>query len=594
MPQALIKVNAVVGSDTDLPINVLVSLDNQNTGGELTYRWAMLDEPPGPTDALSSLVIQSPTFTPKKEGTYLLELVVNEFLPTEARDRVVCSVLQVKTGLRVPAAGEDTEADATDGWAVSADEFLRTVDVLRADPGVFIAKVTGAPVPSLSRGNVVWFSGSEVLKAGLPGEERIAQVRRVGATLADQQYDNLGIIEGSPHGGVAWDDGDFVFVRRSGIALALPTIGVPVVGQPMYVGDGSVLEPAPGTYWRRAGLCLAFGGGVFDLSCDSLTNEEAQNFAVIRTTVGADQNNYQPTDWRTASTAVIEPTGADRSITGALGIDGLAAHGVWRKTIINGSTTRILTLVHQSGLSLLANRFICPAGADFMLAQRGSVDIEYDRAALAWQVVAAHLASGVVFGNPVSVGTANAPGASANAARADHVHDHGAQPLGTGNGHAVATGAVAGFASAADKTKLDRLSVVKEMWFPQDALANFSTTQRTKTFAASGTGRFMFATPADFGSLVSIDAIMMPVATNAAANIDLTSEYGALGASAIGITQTDNASTYALVANQLKAISLATVFGSLAANQQCGVLISHTTIGGSSEYYGIRLRYNVP
>lgn len=56
---------------------------------------------------------------------------------------------------------------------------------------------------------------------------------------------------------------------------------------------------------------------------------------------------------------------------------------------------------------------------------------------------------------PVDVGTGNAEGTSTSFARADHVHDHANQPGGTL--HAVATGALAGFMSAADKTKLDAL-----------------------------------------------------------------------------------------------------------------------------------------
>lgn len=53
---------------------------------------------------------------------------------------------------------------------------------------------------------------------------------------------------------------------------------------------------------------------------------------------------------------------------------------------------------------------------------------------------------------PVDLGTASV-GTSGNAARADHVHSHGAQ--GGGSLHSVATTASAGFMSASDKAKLD-------------------------------------------------------------------------------------------------------------------------------------------
>jgi hypothetical protein len=58
---------------------------------------------------------------------------------------------------------------------------------------------------------------------------------------------------------------------------------------------------------------------------------------------------------------------------------------------------------------------------------------------------------------PVAIGTSNSAGTSTSLARADHVHDHGNQAGGTL--HAVATGSTPGFMAAADKTKLDLLSI---------------------------------------------------------------------------------------------------------------------------------------
>ena len=59
----------------------------------------------------------------------------------------------------------------------------------------------------------------------------------------------------------------------------------------------------------------------------------------------------------------------------------------------------------------------------------------------------------IVTGVPVSVAAANAEGTATTLARSDHAHDHGS--LLGGTLHAVATGALAGFMSTADKTKLD-------------------------------------------------------------------------------------------------------------------------------------------
>lgn len=68
----------------------------------------------------------------------------------------------------------------------------------------------------------------------------------------------------------------------------------------------------------------------------------------------------------------------------------------------------------------------------------------------------ATLGGDAAFGTPVSVGSANAPGTAQTHSRSDHVHAHGNRP--GGSEHALVTTSVAGFMSAADKTKLDGLA----------------------------------------------------------------------------------------------------------------------------------------
>jgi phage-related tail fiber protein len=62
----------------------------------------------------------------------------------------------------------------------------------------------------------------------------------------------------------------------------------------------------------------------------------------------------------------------------------------------------------------------------------------------------------VAGGTPVAIGIANSGGAATTFTRSDHVHDHGAQTSGTL--HAVATTAIAGFMSAADKVNFDSIT----------------------------------------------------------------------------------------------------------------------------------------
>ena len=61
------------------------------------------------------------------------------------------------------------------------------------------------------------------------------------------------------------------------------------------------------------------------------------------------------------------------------------------------------------------------------------------------------------YGSPVTIGSTNSPGVADTGARSDHVHAHGDQ--GGGSLHATATTSVSGFMSAADKIKLDGLSL---------------------------------------------------------------------------------------------------------------------------------------
>jgi hypothetical protein len=81
---------------------------------------------------------------------------------------------------------------------------------------------------------------------------------------------------------------------------------------------------------------------------------------------------------------------------------------------------------------------------------------------------------------PVAIGTANAAGSASTFVRSDHVHAHGAQTDGTL--HAVATTSVAGFLSAADKTKLDGIATGAA------ALASTAPADITKAAAVIGVG----------------------------------------------------------------------------------------------------------
>lgn len=257
MTQALITVNAVAGSNTDLPINTLVQLNNTGNGGETTYAWSILDQPPGTADVLSSSTVLNPTFTPKKEGSYLVQVVVNASLADEQTNRVVCAVRQLKTRLRVPAAGEVAEADASDGWAASANISARLLDTMRADPGLMVAKTNyaGAAV-----NDVVYFSGLVTLKPTLPDQEIIPLVEKADASPpipADFATTAMGMVHSTVDGG-AFVTGSLVYVRLYGLVTGLLLTPSPAPAIPVYLSTtaGALSTTASG---RKLGNIILSG-----------------------------------------------------------------------------------------------------------------------------------------------------------------------------------------------------------------------------------------------------------------------------------------------------------------------------------------------
>lgn len=254
MPQAVITINASPGSDADLPINTLVQLNNQNSGGELTYLWSIEDQPVGPADALSNVAIQNPTFTPTKEGTYLIKLIVNSALPTEQMDTVIAAVLQFKSGQRVPAAGETTEASTTDGWALAVNSFLQKLDGLLGDDGMLVASNQSGG--ALAAGTVVRFSSVVTIKAGLPGEETVPGCQVALATTPSHLTGTLGVVVSDIAGASPVGSGQLMKVRVTGKFSGVTGGPVAAVGDSVYVSDTGTISVTPGTNSKVIGAAL--------------------------------------------------------------------------------------------------------------------------------------------------------------------------------------------------------------------------------------------------------------------------------------------------------------------------------------------------
>lgn len=267
MTQARIEINGVPGSDDALPINTLVQLSNMDTGGEASYAWSILDQPPGLADSLSATNIENPTLTPKKEGTYLVQLIVNFGLPDEKIDKAVVGIRQLKTLERIPAAGETVEVDLADGWASAMNSLLRRIDALLSDPGSLVGENTSGGV--LAHGDVVRVTSGAVIKAGLPGQETVPGFTKALASSLDNMDELLCVVEGDVAGNLGVSAGELAKVRYIGRIATVP-LGSGAVGDPVYVGDTATLSVSPGSYRRQVGSIMSVSGGNRDVWFDGV------------------------------------------------------------------------------------------------------------------------------------------------------------------------------------------------------------------------------------------------------------------------------------------------------------------------------------
>ncbi len=264
-PQALITINAISGSNTDLPIGVSVQLNNVNAGGEISYLWTMVSQPAGPPDVLSATTIQNPTFLPSKEGTYLISLVVNQSTMTEATDEVVAAIRFLKSRERAPGAGEEIEVGVA-GWATAQNALNARVDSLVGDPGVLV----GIAQSGMVRGNVMCVASVGTIKTGLPGEEELptfTPVQAASTSDIDTLDNTLFVLEGGVDGNPSPAGGDLIRCRFAGLFTG--NAGPGSINNLAYLGNGSGIlgDGTTGNFPRLMGRVLT-NGDPHDLMID--------------------------------------------------------------------------------------------------------------------------------------------------------------------------------------------------------------------------------------------------------------------------------------------------------------------------------------
>lgn len=323
--QALIEINGTAGSNTDLPLDVLVNLTNAGAGGETTWEWTLLSQPEGTQDSFvdsGTLVsaLAAPQFTPTKEGSYLIRLIVNKGLVDEKTDTVIGAVLELQTGNRIPAALETTEVDNTYGWSYSAvNDILQRVTRL-TDAGTFVC-IAGE---NLAPGDVVHMTEMTTIAAGLPGERKLPTVMKASAATLLEVDGPLGVMVGQKSGDyLSVTTGEFCRVMTMGglsqISLAG---GTGVAGDPIYVDNAGALSLTPGTYIRQvADVAKVYPGPFYDVSVAAVAN------SIPRGNASGDLSGYYPdptvakVNGTTVTTAGGGAGGAVLRMTGAATAD---------------------------------------------------------------------------------------------------------------------------------------------------------------------------------------------------------------------------------------------------------------------------------
>lgn len=258
MARSRIQVNGGFTSSIVVPIGVLVLLSNDDEGGELAYSWSIIDQPEGTADALSNPLIENPTFTPKKEGTYLLRLVVNIGTGTEAVDLCIVYVADARTGERVPAAAETVEDSTTRGWAQALNRIIdRTLRA--AIEGALVAAQTPG---GLAAGRLVNLSGIATINGSMTFPKEVPVITAaVGGTIASLRGMLAVVIDGVTPGDLG--AGKLILGRTAGLApLSVVEAGA-VVGQPVYVSNAGFPSLVAGTSTRQIGRVVSTTGTEF-------------------------------------------------------------------------------------------------------------------------------------------------------------------------------------------------------------------------------------------------------------------------------------------------------------------------------------------
>jgi len=116
---------------------------------------------------------------------------------------------------------------------------------------------------------------------------------------------------------------------------------------------------------------------------------------------------------------------------------------------------------------------------------------------------------------------------------------------------------------------------------------------RYNTYTANNAidGNFDISIPGDFNSLVSCDLVLIPEATDATADIDIYSDYAAVGEGYQDNQESETTNTYSTTTDQMFALDLTPVMSGVAAGDCVGILLQPQDAGDDLYCLGIELVY---
>jgi len=131
---------------------------------------------------------------------------------------------------------------------------------------------------------------------------------------------------------------------------------------------------------------------------------------------------------------------------------------------------------------------------------------------------------------------------------------------------------------------------IKELFFGAEYNAGHGDF-RVRQISSTGNFDFTFLVPKDFGTLVELVMVAIPDGTAAAADIDLSSDYGAAGEAFNTHSEANTTITYPLVTNELVEMDISSVYAAISAGDYCGLNMNHQALGFTVDYLGIEIRY---